>query len=199
MLPASRHVERELSWLSFNERVLDLAADPSTPLLERVRFMAIFSSNLDEFYMVRVASVLTNLEDGTPMTASPDIEPSEMMKEISRRTHELVARQSKILKSELLPELKKAGIEIVEWQELDSEERKHVSKVFKDYQSANHYGIKYQGKIIGLKTNETVEEEVDDEFDEGEKIIKFSSNFSINYFTYSAILIAFPFIFLLSL
>jgi polyphosphate kinase len=130
MLPASRHVERELSWLSFNERVLDLAADPSTPLLERVRFLAIFSSNLDEFYMVRVASVLSNLEDGTPITASPDVEPSEMMKEISHRTHELVARQSKILKSEILPELRKAGIEIVEWQELDSDERKHVSKVF---------------------------------------------------------------------
>ncbi len=130
MLPASRHVERELSWLSFNERVLDLAADPSTPLLERVRFLAIFSSNLDEFYMVRVASVLSNLEDDTPITASPDVEPSEMMKEISHRTHELVARQSKILKSEILPELRKAGIEIVEWQELDSDERKHVSKVF---------------------------------------------------------------------
>jgi polyphosphate kinase len=120
MLPASRQVEREISWLSFNERVLDLAADPSTPLLERVRFLAIFSSNLDEFYMVRVASVLTNLEDGTPITASPDIEPSEMMKEISRRTHELVSKQSKILKSEILPELRKAGIEIVEWQELNS-------------------------------------------------------------------------------
>jgi len=130
MLPASRLIDRELSWLSFNERVLDLAADPSTPLLERVRFMAIFSSNLDEFYMVRVASVLSNLEDGSSMTASPDIEPSELMKEISRRTHELVARQAKILKSEILPELKKAGIEIVEWQELNSEERKHVSKVF---------------------------------------------------------------------
>jgi polyphosphate kinase len=130
MLPASRQIEREISWLSFNERVLDLAADPSTPLLERARFLAIFSSNLDEFYMVRVASVLTNLEDGTPMTSTPDVEPSEMMKEISRRTHELVARQAKILKSEILPELKKAGIEIVEWQELNSEERKHVSKVF---------------------------------------------------------------------
>jgi polyphosphate kinase len=94
--------------------------------------LAIFSSNLDEFYMVRVASVLTNLEDGTPITASPDIEPSEMMKEISRRTHELVARQSKILKLEILPELRKAGVEIVEWQELNSEERKHVSKVFTD-------------------------------------------------------------------
>ena len=130
MLPASRQVERELSWLSFNERVLDLAADPSTPLLERVRFSAIFSSNLDEFYMVRVASVLSNLEDGTPMTSTPDVEPSVMIQEISRRTHELVARQSHILKSELLPELRKAGIEIVEWQELDSEERKFVSKIF---------------------------------------------------------------------
>ena len=130
MLPASRQIEREISWLSFNERVLDLAADPSTPLLERARFLAIFSSNLDEFYMVRVASVLTNLEDGTPMTSTPDVEPSEMIREISRRTHELVARQAKILKSEILPELKKAGIEIVEWQELNSEERKHVSKVF---------------------------------------------------------------------
>ena len=132
MLPASNLIDRELSWLSFNERVLDLAADPSTPLLERVRFMAIFSSNLDEFYMVRVASVLSNLEDGSPMTASPDIEPSVLMKEISRRTHELVSRQSNIFKNELLPELRKSGIEIVEWEELDSDERKFVSKIFSD-------------------------------------------------------------------
>ena len=130
MLPASRQIEREISWLSFNERVLDLAADPSTPLLERARFLAIFSSNLDEFYMVRVASVLSNLEDGTPMTSTPDVEPSVLMKEISRRTHELVSRQSKILKNELLPEMKKSGIEIVDWQDLDSEERKFVSKIF---------------------------------------------------------------------
>jgi len=132
MLPASRQIDRELSWLSFNERVLDLAADPSTPLLERVRFLAIFSSNLDEFYMVRVASVLSNLEDGSPMTASPDIEPSVLMKAISRQTHELVSRQSKIFKDEILPELKKSGIEIVEWQDLNSEERKYVSKIFSD-------------------------------------------------------------------
>jgi polyphosphate kinase len=132
MLPASRLTDRELSWLSFNERVLDLAADPSVPLLERVRFMAIFSSNLDEFYMVRVASVLSNLEDGSPMTASPDIEPSELMKAISARTHQLVSRQSRILKDEILPELKKHDIEIVEWDDLDSEARKFVSKIFSD-------------------------------------------------------------------
>ena len=130
MLPASRLIDRELSWLSFNERVLDLAADPSTPLLERVRFMAIFSSNLDEFYMVRVASVLSNLEDGSPMTASPDIEPSVLMKEISRRTHELVARQSNIFQNEILPDLRKSKIELVDWEELDSDERKFVSKIF---------------------------------------------------------------------
>jgi polyphosphate kinase len=132
MLPVSRLIDRELSWLSFNERVLDLAADPSTPLLERVRFLAIFSSNLDEFYMVRVASVLGNLEDGSPMTASPDIEPSVLMKAISRQTHDLVARQSQIFKDEILPELKKSGIEIVEWQDLNSEECKYVSKIFSD-------------------------------------------------------------------
>jgi polyphosphate kinase len=94
--------------------------------------MAIFSSNLDEFYMVRVASVLSNLEDGSPMTASPDIEPSALMKAISRQTHELVSRQSKIFKDEILPEMKKSGIEIVEWQELNSEERKYISKIFSD-------------------------------------------------------------------
>jgi polyphosphate kinase len=132
MLPASNLIDRELSWLSFNERVLDLAADPSTPLLERVRFMAIFSSNLDEFYMVRVASVLSNLEDGSPMTASPDIEPSVLMKEISRRTHELVARQSQILKNDILPQLRKSEIELVDWEELDSDERKFVSKIFSE-------------------------------------------------------------------
>jgi polyphosphate kinase len=94
--------------------------------------LAIFSSNLDEFYMVRVASVLSNLEDGSPMTASPDIEPSVLMKAISRQTHELVSRQSKIFKDEILPELKKSGVEIVEWQDLNSEERKYVSKIFSD-------------------------------------------------------------------
>ena len=79
-------VDRELSWLAFNQRVLELAEDKSTPLLERCRFLAIFSSNLDDFYMIRVASLKRKLEIGITKTNTAGFTPSELMKELNVST-----------------------------------------------------------------------------------------------------------------
>jgi polyphosphate kinase len=78
--------DREISWLAFNQRVLELAEDKSLPLLERVRFLTIFSSNLDEFYMVRVASVLRKIENNISTVNSAGYAPQELLAEISRIT-----------------------------------------------------------------------------------------------------------------
>ena len=88
-------VDRELSWLAFNQRVLELAEDKSTPLLERCRFLAIFSSNLDDFYMIRVASLKNKLETGISKANTAGFTPIELMKELSVKTEELITRKSK--------------------------------------------------------------------------------------------------------
>jgi len=82
--------DREMSWLSFNQRVLELAEDPTMPLLERVRFLAIFSSNLDEFYMVRVATLMSKLENGVTASNAAGFTPIELMKQVSLRTNDLM-------------------------------------------------------------------------------------------------------------
>ena len=88
MLDASHLIDREISWLSFNERVLELAEDESIPLLERVRFLTIFASNLDEFYMVRVASVLGKVETNPNLVNSAGYTPSELIDAISTKVRE---------------------------------------------------------------------------------------------------------------
>jgi polyphosphate kinase len=88
--------DREISWLAFNQRVLELAEDKSLPLLERVRFLTIFSSNLDEFYMVRVASVLRKIENNISTVNSAGYAPQELLAEISRIVKDLVAHQYRI-------------------------------------------------------------------------------------------------------
>jgi len=82
--------DREMSWLSFNQRVLELAEDPTMPLLERVRFLAIFSSNLDEFYMVRVATLMSKLENGITAANVAGFTPIELMKQVSLLTNDLM-------------------------------------------------------------------------------------------------------------
>ena len=124
--------DREMSWLSFNQRVLELAEDPTVPLLERVRFLAIFSSNLDEFFMVRVATLMSKLENGVTAANVAGFSPVELMKQVSIRTNELMARHSKVFYEEIEPQLKKAGIEFVHWDQLDDAERIYVTKLFHD-------------------------------------------------------------------
>ena len=124
--------DREMSWLSFNQRVLELAEDPTVPLLERVRFLAIFSSNLDEFYMVRVATLMSKLENGVTAANVAGFTPMELMKQVSLRTNDLMERQSRVYHEEIEPLLKKEGIEFLHWDQLDDTERGYVTKLFQD-------------------------------------------------------------------
>ena len=123
-------IDRELSWLAFNERVLELAENQSNPLLERCRFLAIFSSNLDDFYMIRVASVKRKLESGVTKKNTAGYSPFELLAEISRKTQELIARQTKLFHQELMPQLKQNGIEIVDWNKLTQTEIEYINKIF---------------------------------------------------------------------
>ena len=124
--------DREISWLSFDQRVLELAEDSSVPLLERLRFLAISSSNLDEFFMVRVATLMSKIENDVTAPNVAGYKPKDLLKVISAKTNELVTRQSKVLQEEILPELKKHGIEFVTWQDLEETERGYVAKLFQD-------------------------------------------------------------------
>ena len=124
--------DRELSWLSFDQRVLELAEDPATPLLERLRFLAIFSSNLDEFFMVRVATLMSKIENEITAPNIAGITPLNLMHEISLRTKALVERQSTVLHKEIVPKLKDEGIEFLQWSDLNETERDYVGKLFHD-------------------------------------------------------------------
>ncbi len=124
--------DREMSWLSFNQRVLELAEDPGIPLLERVRFLAIFSSNLDEFFMVRVATLMSKLENGVTAANVAGFTPMELMKQVSIRTNDLMTRQSRVYYEEIEPLLKNEGIEFVHWDQLDDTERGYVTRLFQD-------------------------------------------------------------------
>ena len=130
--PRDRLIDRELSWLSFNERVLDLAEDKNIPLLERCRFLAIFSSNLDDFYMIRVASLKMKIEKGYFKANSAGFSPQELMLEISEKTQKLINRQSICFQESILPELEANGMEISTWDQLSADEKKYVTKIFND-------------------------------------------------------------------
>ena len=123
--------DREISWLAFNQRVLELAEDNSLPLLERVRFLTIFSSNLDEFYMVRVASVLRKIENNISTVNTAGYAPQELLAEISRIAKDLVAHQYRIFDQDLRPALAQEGIELVTWKDLKSDEKSHLQELFK--------------------------------------------------------------------
>ena len=124
--------DRELSWLSFDQRVLELAEDPTLPLLERLRFLAIFSSNLDEFFMVRVATLMSKIENEITAPNVAGIAPRDLMNEISNKTKALIERQSRVLHGDISPKLKEHGIEFIHWDDLDETERSYVSKLFQD-------------------------------------------------------------------
>jgi polyphosphate kinase len=131
---ASSHeiIDRELSWLAFNARVLELAEDSAVPLLERVKFLTIFSSNLDEFYMVRVASVLSKIEIGQSNANTAGFTPKALLQAISDEVKKLTSRQAKLFTDELLPALNTHGIEIIKWDELTDSERTYVTRLFAD-------------------------------------------------------------------
>ena len=126
-----RFIDREVSWLHFNQRVLELAEDPTLPLLERARFLAIFASNLDEFFMVRVAGLKRRIEAGVAVRAASGLMPREQLEQLWAGSRDLMERHARAL-HELMPTLGAQGIEIVRWSELDREEQKVCKKLFKD-------------------------------------------------------------------
>ena len=129
-LPVDRFSNRELSWLDFNERVLALAEDPKQPLLERAKFLAIFASNLDEFYMVRVAGLKRRWETGLTITSADGLTPSEQLALISTRTQELVERQGRCFTDQIMPALTEAGIRIVRWSAIEAADRDRLAELF---------------------------------------------------------------------
>ncbi len=125
-----RYFNRELSWLEFNARVLALAADATLPLLERVKFLAIYSRGLDEFFQIRVAGLKEQLAAGV-LKASPDgLSPREQLDTISERVRSIVARQNQVFAKKLRPQLATEGIRLVDWEELRKEDHKHLRDTF---------------------------------------------------------------------
>jgi len=131
--PPDHYLNRELSWLEFNARVLEEAADPSNPWLERLKFLAIFSSNLDEFFEIRVAGLQQQVYAGVePQDYGADgMAPAEQLAAIDRRAHELVAEQYRILNDEVLPGLATGGVQRVRLEDLTDAERRHVDTLFR--------------------------------------------------------------------
>src|SRR6185503_12345282 len=119
-LPDDRFLDRELSWLRFNSRVLELAEDPDLPLLERARFLAIFAGNLDEFFMVRVAGLKRRIATGLAVRAASGLEPREVLEQVSQVAHDLMARHARVFHDKVRPALTEKGITIVRWDELNS-------------------------------------------------------------------------------
>ncbi len=130
--PPDHYLNRELSWLEFNARVLEEAADPTNPLLERLKFAAIFSSNLDEFFEVRVAGLQQQLYAGIePQDYGADgLGPMDQLSRIETRVHALVAAQHRLLDSEVMPGLAAAGIQRVSLDQLEPAEREYVDRLF---------------------------------------------------------------------
>ncbi|GAB0106142.1 RNA degradosome polyphosphate kinase [Nocardia sp. JMUB6875] len=131
-LPADRYVNRELSWLDFNARVLALAEDHSQPLLERAKFLAIFASNLDEFYMVRVAGLKRRAETGLSVRSADGLSPTEQLEMIAARTQDLAERHARVFLDQVLPAMTAEGIAIIRWAELDDAEKQRLSGYFQD-------------------------------------------------------------------
>jgi polyphosphate kinase len=131
-LPDDRYFNRELSWLDFNARVLALAEDSSQPLLERAKFLAIFSGNLDEFYMVRVAGLKRRHETGLSVRSADGLTPREQLQYISKRNQELVEQHAAAWERRVRPALAEKDISIARWTELTDDQRERLSTYFRE-------------------------------------------------------------------
>src|ERR1700737_4215127 len=131
-LPEHRYLNRELSWLDFNARVLALAADTSLPLLERAKFLAIFASNLDEFYMVRVAGLTRRDEMGLSVRSADGLTPREQRRRIGEQTQHIASRHAQVFLDSVRPGLAEEGIHVVTWAEVDEAERERLSTYFNE-------------------------------------------------------------------
>ncbi|AKU15680.1 RNA degradosome polyphosphate kinase [Luteipulveratus mongoliensis] len=130
-LPEDRFLDREVSWLQFNERVLQLASDPTVPLLERTRFLAIFASNLDEFFMVRVAGLKRRIAAGIATPSMSGLEPREVLDEISGAAHELMGVHARVYQRHIRPALEDEGITLLRPHDLTDADREYLNDLFR--------------------------------------------------------------------
>src|SRR6202046_1060005 len=130
-LPADRYLDREYSWVQFNQRVLELAEDDQIPLLERVRFLAIFASNFDEFFQVRIAGLVRRLAAGFPVQNAIGWTSEQLLENTLTEAGLLASRHAAVFADQIKPALTSHGIEILRWQELTGEERAGLTDMFK--------------------------------------------------------------------
>ncbi len=131
-LPADRFLDRELSWIAFNSRVLELEQDESLPLLERVRFAAIFASNLDEFFMVRIAGLKRRIAAGVAVPSASGLNPRDVLSRSLAASRELMAQHAETYHRELLPALSAEGIELLHWDSLRPSEQEQITAQYRD-------------------------------------------------------------------
>jgi polyphosphate kinase len=131
LLP-DRYLDREESWLRFNQRVLELAEDEALPLLERVKFLAIFASNLDEFFMVRVAGRIRRMATGLPVENASGLLPRQILENTLQTARELTLRHAGCFSNKILPALAGEGIEILRWKELSADEQDELHRLFQE-------------------------------------------------------------------
>lgn len=127
-----RYFNRELSWIEFNRRVLDLATDPGAPVLERLKFLSIFSSNLDEFFMIRVSGLKEQIAEGVRELSPDGLSATEQLNEIAKRLQPMLKRQTSYLSDVVLPELAADGIKIEPYASLNAKDKKKLDKYFRD-------------------------------------------------------------------
>ncbi|WEV75186.1 RNA degradosome polyphosphate kinase [Bifidobacterium sp. ESL0800] len=130
-LPPDRYFDRELSWLKFNKRVLEMAEDPEVPLLERANFAGIFASNLDEYFMVRVAGLKRRIDTGIAVTSASGLSPRQQLRSISETAHELQAEHANEAVKHILPELAREHIVLLSWDRLTSAEQERLSRYYR--------------------------------------------------------------------
>ena len=129
---SARFLNRELSWLEFNARVLALAEDPARPLLERVKFLAIYTQNLDEFFQIRVSGLEEQVEAGVAAVTPDGMTPPEQLEAIRERIDGLQARAEEVLSTDLTPALEKERIRLVHWEQLSEDDRGFLGRRFSE-------------------------------------------------------------------
>ena len=130
-LPNDRFFDRELSWLKFNKRVLELAQDEDLPVIERASFAAIFANNLDEFFMVRVAGLKRRIDTGIAVTAASGLSPRQQLRAISEQAHRLQDEHSHYIIDHILPDLAKEQIMLLSWDKLTAAEQERLSRYYR--------------------------------------------------------------------